>query len=246
LIDTHHLLLGLLREDRVLIERLDLAGARERIRTEIEKQWPPARQRITTSVDLPLSQTSMRILAEAAHQADELNQNFIDCGHIVLAMLVDDASTEALLLRRHGVTIDSHRELVASLRQPVGLPEPRPSDRMRDEDEEELTQADDIRTPEPLRAAVSKLRHLLVITARHLNSWSEAYAFQRLHRKPWTRKDALGVNRLLLHVITTIPENKITTPCQIGLDEAIPLSALIERYVDTVDDMVGQILSRRR
>jgi hypothetical protein len=52
------------------------------------------------------------------------------------------------------------------------------------------------------------------------------------------------LNRLLLHVLKQIPENKVSTPCRIGLDEAVPLSELVRRYVEHCGDITGQILAR--
>ena len=51
-------------------------------------------------------------------------------------------------------------------------------------------------------------------------------------------------NRLLVHVFSGISQEKLDTPCRIGIDEPIPLSDLIERYVDHCEDVLGQILAR--
>jgi hypothetical protein len=54
----------------------------------------------------------------------------------------------------------------------------------------------------------------------------------------------LCANRPLVHVFSRIPEEKLDTPCRIGIDEPILLSELIERYVDHCEDVLGQILAR--
>jgi hypothetical protein len=51
-------------------------------------------------------------------------------------------------------------------------------------------------------------------------------------------------NRLLIHVLAQVPEEKLQTPCHIGIQEPIPLAALIDRYVAHCEDLVGQILAR--
>src|ERR1700734_2325085 len=61
-IETEHLLLGLLREDKALANRfLRSHGSIESIRKEIEARIT-VRERISTSVEVPLSQECKRIL----------------------------------------------------------------------------------------------------------------------------------------------------------------------------------------
>jgi hypothetical protein len=53
----------------------------------------------------------------------------------------------------------------------------------------------------------------------------------------------VSLNRLLVHVLMRIPEDKLKMPCRIGIAEPIPLSELIARYVTHCQDLVGQILA---
>jgi hypothetical protein len=41
-----------------------------------------------------------------------------------------------------------------------------------------------------------------------------------------------------------IPEAKIAVPCRIGIEEPVPLSQLLTRYVEHCEDITGQILTR--
>ena len=71
-IETEHLLLGLLREDKALTNRfLRSHGSVESIRKQIEGRTA-IREKVSTSVDLPLSQESKRVLAYAAEEAERL------------------------------------------------------------------------------------------------------------------------------------------------------------------------------
>ena len=64
-IETEHLLLGLLREDKVLTNRfLRSSAAVESIRKQIEAQTT-MREKVSTSVDLPLSHECKRVLPMA-------------------------------------------------------------------------------------------------------------------------------------------------------------------------------------
>jgi hypothetical protein len=54
----------------------------------------------------------------------------------------------------------------------------------------------------------------------------------------------VSLNRLLVHVLMRIPEDKLGMACRIGIAEPIPLSELIARYIEHCQDVVGQILAR--
>jgi ATP-dependent Clp protease ATP-binding subunit ClpC len=69
-IETEHLLLGLMREDKALANRfLRQQGSIESIRKEIEARIT-IRERISTSVEVPLSAECKRILNMAGEEAE--------------------------------------------------------------------------------------------------------------------------------------------------------------------------------
>src|SRR5919197_4773676 len=78
-IESEHLLLGLLREDKAIAGRLPV----QQIRRELEERGAP-REEISTSVDLPLSKECKRVLSYGAEEADALHHKHIDCGHLLL------------------------------------------------------------------------------------------------------------------------------------------------------------------
>src|SRR2546426_499954 len=73
----------------------------EAIRKEPEATSPPA-EKVSTSVDLPMSHDSKLILAHAAEEAEALGHKHIGTGHMLLAFLRDEGSECAQLLKRHG------------------------------------------------------------------------------------------------------------------------------------------------
>ena len=75
------------------------------------------------------------------------------------------------------------------------------------------------------------------------DSWVSA---QQYNSYPWLElvNSWLNLNRLMLHVWHRIPEGRIQIPCRIGVEEAVPLSALLAKYVEHCDDIMGQILGR--
>ncbi len=295
-IETEHLLLGLTREDGPLRMRLSQAHLDpESLRKQISSRTT-IREKISTSVDLPLSSDLKRALAYASEEALALQQRVVDSGHLVLGLLRIENCFAAALLQQGGITYEGYREVVRTEAFPE---EDRPRERLRRQRPVERPWHEPQQT-EPaapsLRHAITALKELLDRATEHIDMYSEAYGEQRLKRKTWSRKEALGylidlatahhqwfarallepklidsaypqeewvqaqgyrslswpdvvdswicLNRLLLHVLLLIPEEKVNMSCRIGVAEPIPLLSLIEQYVERSEDIVGQILSR--
>jgi hypothetical protein len=271
-IETEHMLLGLLREDRVLRDRLP-AEAAEQIRKRIAERVPQPMRR-GWSVDLPLSQDSKKALHHAAEESEALRHSVIDCGHLLLGILRIETSTAAVVLRDFGIEYAGYRDLVSDA--PASSPPPASR-----ESTAKL----------PLAKAALNLE-ILLATVRRL----EEKSGQRLKRTGWTRKDALGhlidwaathqqwlasaltrpmltanghpddswlsaqqyndlpwaelvnlcvsLNSLIAHVVARIPEEKMDTPCRVGVAEPIPLQELVRLYVAHCEDIVAQLLMR--
>ena len=111
-IETEHLLLGLLREDKALANRfLRSHAAVESIRKQIERHTAPG-ESVSTSVDLPLSHECKRVLAYGAEEAERLNHEYIGTAHLLLGLLREEKCFAAQLLREQGLTLASVREQV--------------------------------------------------------------------------------------------------------------------------------------
>ena len=109
-IETEHLLLGLLREDKALTNRFLRSHASiESIRKQIEGRTP-IREKVSTSVDLPLSQECKRVLAYAAEEAERLAHKHIGTEHLLLGLLREDKSFAAEILHERGLRLSSLRE----------------------------------------------------------------------------------------------------------------------------------------
>src|SRR6267143_2084287 len=86
-IETEHLLLGLLREDKALTNRFLRSHASvESIRKQIEGHTT-IREKVSTSVDLPLSNECKRVLAYAAEEGERLSHKHIGTEHLLLGLL---------------------------------------------------------------------------------------------------------------------------------------------------------------
>jgi len=112
-IETEHLLLGLMREDKALANRfLRTHGSIESIRKEIESRIT-IRERISTSVEVPLSQECKRILNYAAEEAERLGHKHVGTEHLLLGILREEKCFGAEILAERGLRLSSLREELA-------------------------------------------------------------------------------------------------------------------------------------
>ncbi len=294
LIEPEHLLLASFREDTQL--KLKLPNeARQAIRHEVATRLPKLAQPIPTSVDLPLSQASKLALVYADEERKSLAHEAIDSGHLLLGLLRLKNSVPAALLQQHGIDLATWRDLV---RKSVAEQQRRPqfqAGRARVIDR--LEASDFLEPPSsiPLGPAIRRLTELLRTMVEHIEAYSVEYSEQRLKRKPWSRKEALGnlvdwgatyqrwlaraltepilvvpeypedewvfaqnylafswpdlvdlwigINRLLVHVLSQIPQEKTAMQCRVGIEPPITLSKLVDRYLAHCEDIAVQILA---
>ena len=109
-IETEHLLLGLLREDKALTHRF-LRSHRpvESIRKQIDENTT-IREKVSTSVDLPLSNECKRVLAYAAEEAERLAHTHIGTEHLLLGLLREENCFAAKILQERGLQAPAIRE----------------------------------------------------------------------------------------------------------------------------------------
>jgi ATP-dependent Clp protease ATP-binding subunit ClpA len=107
-IETEHLLLGLLRENKATVHRFLTSVAVPEIRAKIEAH-STRDPKLATSVDLPLSEESRRVLAYAAEEAERLAQRHIGGEHLLLGLLREESGYAALLLGEHGIHLAALR-----------------------------------------------------------------------------------------------------------------------------------------
>jgi ATP-dependent Clp protease ATP-binding subunit ClpC len=112
-IETEHLLLGLMREDKALANRfLRSHGSIESIRKEIEQRIT-IRERISTSVEVPLSQESKRILNYATEEAERLGHKHVGTEHLLLGILREEKCFGTEILQERGLRLSTLREELA-------------------------------------------------------------------------------------------------------------------------------------
>ena len=115
-IETEHVLLGVIRGSQGLVKRiLTLSQVSvTALRKEIEER-SRFREKIGTSVEIPFSAETKRVLGFAAEEADRLRHSYIGTEHLLLALLREETSVAGSVLTRHGLRLDEVRNMVVKL-----------------------------------------------------------------------------------------------------------------------------------
>jgi hypothetical protein len=268
LIEVEHLLLSLLKEDRILLGVLP-NDIPEAIRAEIEQSLPPRDRRVST-LDLPLSAASKRALEYSAEE--RLGYKLVDCSHLTLGLLRIEDCAGARILHKYGIHSNWYRPIVSG-EAPAAMQPIAPW----------------------LEDSIASLEDTVSAARKHLKRYADVYGEQPLLVRPCTRKQALGhpvdwagahhewfaraltegglvargspqddwvsaqkysdyawqeivdlwvsLNHLLIHVLAHIPDDKFGIECRIGSEGPIPLSKLIQRYVEHCDGVVASMLA---
>jgi ATP-dependent Clp protease ATP-binding subunit ClpA len=122
-IDTEHLLLGLMRENKNLYRWLPQSSP-EQIRRRID-ECTIKQPRLLVSVDLPLSSSAKQVLKHAADEADLLSHKHIGTEHLFLGLLDEPTFLAAQLLMQGGAEAANIRSQIAEViaQQPASAKE---------------------------------------------------------------------------------------------------------------------------
>jgi ATP-dependent Clp protease ATP-binding subunit ClpC len=115
-IETEHLLLGLIREGKGLTSRIFARShlSLESIRKEIEGRTV-FKEKVSTSVEIPFSPETRRVLQYAAEEADRLLHTYVGTEHLLLGILREERSVAASILYEKGMRLASVREDIVQL-----------------------------------------------------------------------------------------------------------------------------------
>src|ERR1700720_761721 len=165
-IETEHLLLGLLREDKALTNRFLRSHASvESIRKQIEGHTT-IREKVSTSVDLPLSNECKRVLAYAAEEAERLSHRHIGTEHLLLGLLREEKCFAAEILHERGLRLSTIREELARTSQEKAAPQRQRESSLLSEFSRDLTQAAMDSQLDPLVGRDGELERVVQILCR--------------------------------------------------------------------------------
>jgi len=114
LVETEHLLLGILREG---VPRMELfvpaAISKESLRIQIE-EYAAVCQKVSVSPGLPFSEECERVLTFAEEEAVLLGRRQVELEHMLLGLLREEGSRAARILRERGAELDRIRKALAA------------------------------------------------------------------------------------------------------------------------------------
>ena len=118
MIESEHVLLGILREGEETVSELfrRFHVKPDEIRREIEGERVFV-ERISSTAELPLSEESKKVLAYAAHEAESMLHPAVGSEHLLLGILRVEGCLAMRILAQHGFDVDTVREEVLAHRQ---------------------------------------------------------------------------------------------------------------------------------
>jgi hypothetical protein len=126
-IDTVHILLGILRDDKELARQVLPNVDYDSVNQELARQSENEKARVSTSVDLPLSEDAKRAMVQAADEADRLKSKYIGTEHLLLGLIHEPEFASTKLLQKV-VGLEALRKRIEALppRRPQRQPAPAP------------------------------------------------------------------------------------------------------------------------
>ena len=111
-IQSHHLLLGLLRENHIVHRYLQGKTSESEARTHFAGLNTPG-EALSQEEDLPLSQEVKRILAFSGEEAARFQHRHVGTEHLLLGTLREENCVATRLLNDKGLSLDRARTLLA-------------------------------------------------------------------------------------------------------------------------------------
>jgi ATP-dependent Clp protease ATP-binding subunit ClpC len=114
IIDTEHLLLGVLLLDRATLRAVAESLTAESVRSAATR-WHEPRPMTPTSLDMPLGPEAQQVMVLAASIADRYKSQVIRSEHLLLALLTIPSSHAAIILEEAGADQSGLEEIVRVL-----------------------------------------------------------------------------------------------------------------------------------
>jgi ATP-dependent Clp protease ATP-binding subunit ClpC len=166
-IDTEHLLLGLLKEGeettRELFTRANVSI--DLLQAELERRGP-IREKLSTSVEIPFSEDTKKVLQYAEEEAERLMHPNIGTEHILLGLLrLEDASAGRLLAER-GMRLFAVREDAVNIYKRRALPKKKKETPFLNEFSRDLSEMAERQVFDPLIGRAAELERVVQVLSR--------------------------------------------------------------------------------
>jgi len=119
-IESIHLLLGILRDNSFMFSKAGLLGTTAELAESCRRSLPASREKVSVSVDLPLSNECRDALTNALAEADQLGSESITPQHLLLG-LIKASSEVSGILNDHGVTAQKLCEIPSPTQESSGV-----------------------------------------------------------------------------------------------------------------------------
>src|SRR5256712_3495666 len=166
-IGTEHLLLGLLKEGeeitRELFSRSNISI--DLLQAELESKGP-TREKISTSVEIPCSEETKRVLAYAEEEAERLLHPYIGTEHLLLGLLRVEDSAAGRLLTERGMRLYAVREDALSIAKRKALPKKKKETPFLNEFSRDLTEMAMRNVFDPLIGREAELERVVQVLSR--------------------------------------------------------------------------------
>jgi ATP-dependent Clp protease ATP-binding subunit ClpC len=112
-IEPEHVLLGVTRESKGVTAKVFSAVrlTAEHVRAEVERR-AVVRENIPTSVEMPFSEQTKRVLQFTVEEADRFRHSYIAPEHLLLGLLREEGSLAASILKDHSLSVGNVRDAI--------------------------------------------------------------------------------------------------------------------------------------
>ncbi len=166
-IGTEHILLGLLKEGdettRELFSRANVSI--DMLQAEIERR-SPGREKLSTSVEVPFSEETKKILQYAEEEAERLMHPHIGTEHILLGLLRLEESTAGRMLIERGMRLFAVREDAVHIYKRRSLPKKKKDTPFLNEFSRDLSELAQRRVFDPLIGREAELERVVQVLSR--------------------------------------------------------------------------------
>jgi len=166
-IGTEHILLGLLKEGedttRELFTRANVSM--DLLQSELERRGP-AREKLSTSVEIPFSDETKRVLQFAEEEGERLMHPNIGTEHVLLGLLRLEESAAGRLLAERGMRLYAVREDAVGIYKRRALPKKKKETPFLNEFSRDLSEMAERRVFDPLIGRSAELERVVQVLSR--------------------------------------------------------------------------------
>jgi hypothetical protein len=251
-----------MREDQALFARFFTPDRITALRGEVQMMVPAGREKLALSVDIPLSEASKRALFLGMEEA---GGGTFGTEHFLMGLLREDSPTGAVL-GKFGIDIDHVRSSEGPEAYTDAAPALRKTlvrwSRLIHEASVQLRVSEFVvrmQTPKGGWSRKETLGHLIDSASNNHQRFVRAQLEEELHfpayeQEGWARTQHceelpltdlvdlwVAYNRLLVHIASRIPEDKLGRRVWVGCDDPVTLQFLVTDYLDHMEHHLGQL-----